>query len=109
MIGASQLGQVSEGSLYPIQSSTDTPYLNNSGYSSYGEGGRVTVSTTPNDLTNNARSRLNILGLSQLMRNYASDEREHTPGFVSYADGGHVDSLQSTNPEFGVRSTNPRQ
>ena len=100
MIGASQLGQVSEGSLYPIQSSTDTPYLNNNtGYSSYGDGGRVTGSM-PNDLANNARSRLNILGLSQLMRNYASDEREHTPGFVSYAEGGHVDSLQSTNPEF---------
>ena len=91
MIGSSQLGQVSEGSLYPIQSSTDTPYLNNNtGYSSYGDGGRV----------NSPRNRLNILGLSQLMRNYASDEREHTPGFVSYADGGHVDSLQSTNPEF---------
>ena len=91
MIGATQLGQVSEGSLYPIQSSTDTPYLNNNmGYSSYGDGGHV----------NSPRNRLNILGLSQLMRNYASDEREHTPGFVSYADGGHVDSLQSTNPEF---------
>lgn len=77
MIGASQLGQVSEGSLYPIQSSTDTPYLNNNtGYSSYGDGGHV----------NSPRNRLNILGLSQLMRNYA--------------DGGHVDSLQSTNPEF---------
>ncbi len=98
-VGNPMLGQVSEGSLYPIQSSTDTPYLNNTGYSSYGEGGRVTGST-PNDLANNPRSRLNILGLSQLMRNYASDEREHTPGFVSYADGGHVDSLQSTNPEF---------
>lgn len=90
MIGASQLGQVSEGSLYPIQSSTDTPYLNNTGYSNYADGGRV----------NSPRNRLNILGLSQLMGNYASDEREHTPGFVSYADGGHVDSLQSTNPEF---------
>lgn len=90
-MGNPMLGQVSEGSLYPIQSSTDTPYLNNNmGYSSYGDGGHV----------NSPRNRLNILGLSQLMRNYASDEREHTPGFVSYADGGHVDSLQSTNPEF---------
>ena len=79
-VGNPMLGQVSEGSLYPIQSSTDTPYLNNTGYSSYGEGGRVTGST-PNDLANNPRSRLNALGLSQLMRNYA--------------DGGHVES-----PEF---------
>ena len=69
MIGASQLGQVSEGSLYPIQSSTDTPYLNNNtSYSSYRDGGHV----------NSPRNRLNILGLSQLMR--------------SYADGGHVAS-----------------
>lgn len=90
-VGNPMLGQVSEGSLYPIQSSTDTPYLNNNtSYSSYGDGGHV----------NSPRNRLNILGLSQLMRNSASDEREHTPGFVSYAEGGHVDSLQSTNPEF---------
>jgi hypothetical protein len=88
-VGNPMLGQVSEGSLYPIQSSTDMPYLNNTGYSNFADGGRV------NDLANNARSRLNILGLSQLMRNYASDEREHTPGFVSYAEGGHVES-----PEF---------
>lgn len=88
-VGNPMLGTISEGSLYPIQSSTDTPYLNNTGYSSYARGGHV------NDLANNARSRLNVLGLGQLMRNYASDEREHKPGFVSYADGGHVDS-----PEF---------
>jgi hypothetical protein len=67
-MGNPMLGQISEGSLYPIQSSTDTPYLNNTGYSSYGGGGHV----------NSPRNRLNILGLSQLMR--------------SYADGGHVAS-----------------
>ena len=31
-LGNPMLGQLSEGSLYPIQSSTDTPYLNNSPY-----------------------------------------------------------------------------
>lgn len=71
-MGNPMLGQVSEGSLYPVQSSTDTPYLNNNtGYSSYGDGGHV----------NSPRNRLNILGLSQLIRNYA--------------EGGHVES-----PEF---------
>jgi hypothetical protein len=88
-VGNPMIGQVSEGSLYPVQSSTDTPYLNNTAYNSYGEGGRVTGSTTPNDLANNARSRLNVLGLSQLMRN------NNVRGFMSYADGGRVD-----NPEF---------
>ena len=78
MIGASQLGQVSEGSLYPIQSSTDTPYLNNNtGYSSYGDGGHV----------NSPRNRLNILGLSQLIRNYAEGGHVESPEFEEEFDG----------------------
>lgn len=39
--GNPMLGQVSEGSLYPIASSTDTPYLNNNMYSTYAKGGHV--------------------------------------------------------------------
>ena len=78
MIGATQLGQVSEGSLYPIQSSTDTPYLNNNtGYSSYGDGGHV----------NSPRNRLNILGLSQLIRNYAEGGHVESPEFEEEFDG----------------------
>ena len=78
MIGTSQLGQLSEGSLYPIQSSTDTPYLNNNmSYSSYAEGGHV----------NSPRNRLNILGLSQLIRNYAEGGHVESPEFEEEFDG----------------------
>lgn len=77
-VGNPMLGQVSEGSLYPIQSSTDTPYLNNNtGYSSYGDGGHV----------NSPRNRLNILGLSQLMRNYAEGGHVESPEFEEEFDG----------------------
>jgi len=101
-VGNPMLGTISEGSLYPIQSSTDTPYLNNTGYSiaqnqQYANGGRV-IDSSQNDLANNVKSRLNVLGLSQLMRNNVSNN--NVQGFASYAEGGHVDSLQSTNPEF---------
>lgn len=77
-VGNPMLGQVSEGSLYPIQSSTDTPYLNNNtGYSSYGDGGHV----------NSPRNRLNTLGLSQLMRNYAEGGHVESPEFEEEFDG----------------------
>ena len=77
-VGNPMLGQVSEGSLYQIQSSTDTPYLNNNmGYSSYGDGGHV----------NSPRNRLNILGLSQLMRNYAEGGHVESPEFEEEFDG----------------------
>lgn len=77
-VGNPMLGQLSEGSLYPIQSSTDTPYLNNNmSYSSYAEGGHV----------NSPRNRLNILGLSQLIRNYAEGGHVENPEFEEEFDG----------------------
>jgi hypothetical protein len=85
------LGQVSEGSLYPIQSSTDTPYLNNNtGYSSYGDGVHV----------NSPRNRLNTLGLSQLMRNYAEGGHVESPEFEEEFD--YINELVETSFDQAV-------
>lgn len=92
-VGNPMLGQLSEGSLYPIQSSTDAPYLNNNmSYSSYAEGGHV----------NSPRNRLNILGLSQLMRNYAEGGHVESPEFdgMPMVDASEVDTDMEQSEEY---------
>jgi hypothetical protein len=89
-MGNPMLGSVTESSLYPIQSSTDSSYLNNNPSSGYANGGSV------DNLANDVRSRLNLLGLNQLTGNNQYADRSNVP---NYADGGQVDMIEEYLPE----------